>query len=132
MEKISKIKSLQSTSIDSSFEEEISEINTELKKEDESKKTKKYLEDYNLSEIYNFINEIDESDTKDMNSIFKKEKIILLPEKTDNNECKEILDIYNRRSPFKSLKEPIKISMKGKVFINDNIVYKTEDKDSNE
>ena len=43
MEKISKIKSLQSTSIDSSFEEEISEINTELKKEDESKKTKKYL-----------------------------------------------------------------------------------------
>ena len=132
MEKISKIKSLQSTSIDSSFEEEISEINTELKKEDESKKTKKYLEDYNLSEIYNFINEIDESDTKDMNSIFKKEKIILLPEKTDNNECKEILDIYNRRSPFKSLKEPIKISMKGKVFINDNIEYKTEDKDSNE
>ena len=67
-----------------------------------------------------------------MNSIFKKEKIILLPEKTDNNECKEILDIYNRRSPFKSLKEPIKISMKGKVFINDNIEYKTEDKDSNE
>ena len=132
MEKISKIKSLQSTSIDSSFEEEISEINTELKKEDESKKTKKYLEDYNLSEIYNFINEIYESDTKDMNSIFKKEKIILLPEKTDNNECKEILDIYNRRSPFKSLKEPIKISMKGKVFINDNIEYKTEDKDSNE
>ena len=132
MEKISKIKSLQSTSIDSSFEEEISEINTELKKEDESKKTKKYLEDYNLSEIYNFVNEIDESDTKDMNSIFKKEKIILLPEKTDNNECKEILDIYNRRSPFKSLKEPIKISMKGKVFINDNIEYKTEDKDSNE
>ena len=132
MEKISKIKSLQSTSIDSSFEEEISEINTELKKEDESKKTKKYLEDYNLSEIYNFINEIDESDTKDMNSIFKKEKIILLPEKTDNNECKEILDIYNRRSPFKSLKEPIKISMKGKVFINDNNDYKTEDKDSNE
>ena len=132
MEKISKIKSLQSTSIDSSFEEEISEINTELKKEDESKKTKKYLEDYNLSEIYTFINEIDESDTKDMNSIFKKEKIILLPEKTDNNECKEILDIYNRRSPFKSLKEPIKISMKGKVFINDNTDYKIEDKDSNE
>ena len=133
MEKIAKIKSLQSTNIDSSFEEEISELNSELEKEKETETPKKYLEDFNLNEIYNFVDEIDKINTKDMNSIFKKEKIVLLlPNKDDNNECKEILDIYNKRSPFKSLKEPIKVSLIGKVFIYDfNDIIDIKSKDSN-
>ena len=123
MEKITKIKSLPSTSIDSSFEEEISEINSELQNEGESKKSKKYLEDFSLDEIYVFVEEIDKNNSKDLNSIFTKEKKNkLFPDKNDNknnNECKEILDIFNKRSPFKSLKEPIKVSLIGKVFINE-------------
>ena len=121
MEKITKIKSLQSTSIDSSFEEEISENNYESQKENESVKPKKYLEDYNLDEIYEFVEEIDKNESVDMNEIFKKEKgIKLLTDKTDDNRCQEIVDIFNKRSPFKSLKEPIKVSLIGKVFINDD------------
>ena len=125
MEKLKKIKSLQSTSIDSSLEEEISEINTELQKEAEAetKTSKKYLEDYSLDEIYFFVDEIDKNNSKDLNSIFTKEiKHRLFPDKNDNktnNECKEILDIFKKRSPFKSLKEPIKVSLIGKVFKND-------------
>ena len=123
MEKITKIKSLQSTSIDSSFEEEISEINSELQKETDSEKSKKYLEDLSLDEIYIFVDEIDKNNSKDLNSIFTKEKKNKsFPDKNDNknnNECKEILDIFNKRSPFKPLKEPIKVSLMGKVFIND-------------
>ena len=123
MEKIKKITSLQSTSIDSSFEEEISEINSELQKEVESEKSKKYLEDCSLDEIYVFVDEIDKNNSKDLDSIFTKEKQNkLFPDKNDNknnNECKEILDIFNKRSPFKSLKEPIKVSLIGKVFINE-------------
>ena len=123
MEKITKIKSLQSTSIDSSFEEEISEINSELQKETGSEKSKKYLEDLSLDEIYIFVDEIDKINSKDLNSIFTKEKKNKsFPDKNDNknnNECKEILDIFNKRSPFKPLKEPIKVSLMGKVFIND-------------
>ena len=123
MEKITKIKSLQSTSIDSSFEEEISEINSELQKETDSEKSKKYLEDLSLDEIYIFVDEIDKNNSKDLNSIFTKEKKNKsFPDKNDNknnNECKEILDIFNKRSPFKPLKEPIKVSLIGKVFIND-------------
>ncbi len=123
MEKITKIKSLPSTSIDSSFEEEISEINSELQNEGESEKSKKYLEDFSLDEIYVFVEEIDKNNSKDLNSIFTKEKKNkLFPDKNDNknnNECKEILDIFNKRSPFKSLKEPIKVSLIGKVFINE-------------
>ena len=123
MEKLTKIKSLQSTSIDSSFEEEISEINSELQNEGESEKSKKYLEDFSLDEIYVFVEEIDKNNSKDLNSIFTKEKKNkLFPDKNDNknnNECKEILDIFNKRSPFKSLKEPIKVSLIGKVFINE-------------
>ena len=123
MEKITKIKSLPSTSIDSSFEEEISEINSELQNEVESEKSKKYLEDFSLDEIYVFVEEIDKNNSKDLNSIFTKEKKNkLFPDKNDNknnNECKEILDIFNKRSPFKSLKEPIKVSLIGKVFINE-------------
>ena len=76
MEKITKIKSLQSTSIDSSFEEEISEINSELQKETDSEKSKKYLEDLSLDEIYIFVDEIDKNNSKDLNSIFTKEKKI--------------------------------------------------------
>ena len=121
MEKITKIKSLQSTSIDSSFEEEISENNFESQKENESVKPKKYLEDYNLDEIYEFVEEIDKNESVDMNEIFKKEKgIKLLTDKTDDNGCQEIVDIFNKRSPFKSLKEPIKVSLIGKVFINND------------
>ena len=123
MEKITKIKSLPSTSIDSSFEEEISEINSELQNEGESEKSKKYLEDFSLDEIYVFVEEIDKNNSKDLNSIFTKEKKNkLFPDKNDNknnNEYKEILDIFNKRSPFKSLKEPIKVSLIGKVFINE-------------
>ena len=123
MEKITKIKSLQSTSIDSSFEEEVSEINSELQKETGSEKSKKYLEDLSLDEIYIFVDEIEKNNSKDLNSIFKKEKKNKsFPDKNDNknnNECKEILDIFNKRSPFKPLKEPIKVSLIGKVFIND-------------
>ena len=123
MEKITKIKSLPSTSIDSSFEEEISEINSELQNEVESEKSKKYLEDFSLDEIYVFVEEIDKNNSKDLNSIFTKEKKNkLFPDKNDNknnNECKELLDIFNKRSPFKSLKEPIKVSLIGKVFINE-------------
>ena len=123
MEKITKIKSFPSTSIDSSFEEEISEINSELQNEGESEKSKKYLEDFSLDEIYVFVEEIDKNNSKDLNSIFTKEKKNkLFPDKNDNknnNECKEILDIFNKRSPFKSLKEPIKVSLIGKVFINE-------------
>ena len=123
MEKITKIKSLQSTSIDSSFEEEISEINSDLQKETCSEKSKKYLEDLSLDEIYIFVDEIDKNNSKDLNSIFTKEKKNKsFPDKNDNknnNECKEILDIFNKRSPFKPLKEPIKVSLMGKVFIND-------------
>ena len=123
MEKITKIKSLQSTSIDYSFEEEVSEINSELQKETGSEKSKKYLEDLSLDEIYIFVDEIDKNNSKDLNSIFTKEKKNKsFPDKNDNknnNECKEILDIFNKRSPFKPLKEPIKVSLMGKVFIND-------------
>ena len=55
-----------------------------------------------------------------MNSIFKKEKEIqLLPEKNNNNECREILDIF-KSAPFKILKVPKKVSLIGKVFIYDN------------
>ncbi len=123
MKKLTKIKSLQSTTIDSSFEEEISEINSELQKETGSEKSKKYLEDLSLDEIYIFVDEIDKNNSKDLNSIFTKEKKNKsFPDKNDNknnNECKEILDIFNKRSPFKPLKEPIKVSLMGKVFIND-------------
>ena len=123
MEKITKIKSLPSTSIDSSFEEEISEINSELQNKGESEKSKKYLEDFSLDEIYVFVEEIDKNNSKDLNSIFTKEKKNkIFSDKNDNknnNECKEILDIFNKRSPFKSLKEPIKVSLIGKVFINE-------------
>ena len=123
MEKLTKIKSLQSTSIDSSFEEEISEINSEFQKGAESETSKKYLEDFSLDEIYTFVDEIDNNNSTDLNSIFTNEKKNkIFPCKNDNennNECKEILDIFKKRSPFKSLKEPIKVSLIGKVFIND-------------
>ena len=33
------------------------------------------MEDYNLNEIYNFVDELDKNEYKDMNEIFKKEKI---------------------------------------------------------
>ena len=115
MEKVSKNKSFHSTSVDSSFEEEISELCPV-----ETEPSKKYFEDYNLEEIYDFIDEIDKSELTDMNSIFKKEKEIqLLPEKNTNNECKEILDIF-KSAPFKILKVPKKVSLIGKVFIYDN------------
>ena len=120
MEKLEKIKSLQSTTVDSSFEEEICEIGQESKEEKEKEiETKKYLEDYNLNEIYNFVDELDKNEYKDMNEIFKKEKtILILPEKNFGNSCQEIIDICNKRSPFKPRKEPLKISLKGKVFVN--------------
>ena len=115
MEKVSKNKSFHSTSVDSSFEEEISELCTA-----ETESSKKYFEDYNLDEIYNFIDEIDKSELSDMNLIFKKEKEIqIFPDEINNNECKEILDIY-KNAPFKLLKVPKKVSLIGKVFIYDN------------
>ena len=60
-----------------------------------------------------------------MNLIFKKEKeTSFLPNENNYNnnfnECKEILNIFcNKKTPFKPLKEPKKVNLKGKVFIND-------------
>ena len=121
MEKSEKIKSFQSTTIDSSFEEEFCELNQESKeeKQKEIETSKKYLEDLNLDEIYNFIDELDKSEYKDMNSIFKKEKeIIYLPDKNYGNSCQEIINICNKDSPFKPRKEPLKINLTGKVFLS--------------
>ena len=128
MDKIPKSKSFNSTSVDSSSEEENSELYSA-----EIVSSKKYFEDYNLDEIYNFIDEIDKSEFTDMNLIFKKEKEIqLLPDINNNNECKEILDIYTR-TPFKIFKEPKKVSLIGRVFIydNDNISTDYNNKESN-
>ena len=128
MDKIPKSKSFNSTSVDSSSEEENSELySTEIVS------SKKYFEDYNLDEIYNFIDEIDKSEFTDMNLIFKKEKEIqILPDRNNNNECKEILDIYTR-TPFKIFKAPKKVSLIGRVFIydNDNISTDYNNKESN-
>ena len=128
MEKIPKVKSFNSTSVDSSSEEENSELYLA-----ETESSKKYFEDYNLDEIYNFIDEIDKSKFTDMNLIFKKEKEIqLLPDRNNNDECKEILDIYTR-TPFKIFKAPKKVSLIGKVFIydNDNTSTDYNNKESN-
>ena len=128
MEKIPKVKSFNSTSVDSSSEEENSELYFA-----ETESSKKYFEDYNLDEIYNFIDEIDKSKFTDMNLIFKKEKEIqLLPDRNNNDECKEILDIYTR-TPFKIFKAPKKVSLIGKVFIydNDNTSTDYNNKESN-
>ena len=76
-----------------------------------------------LNEIYDFIDEINKSEIIDMNKIFKKEKeIIIFPDENsekEDNECEEILNIYKNRSPFKPLKTPRKVSLIGKVLIND-------------
>ena len=133
MDKIEKIKSLQSTTVDSSSEEEFCDLKQKSKEEKEEREKeieervkeietpKKYLEDFNLNEIYNFVDELDKSEYKDMNSIFKKEKeIVLLPDKNYGNSCQEILDICNKCSPFKPRKEPLKISLIGKIIINYN------------
>ena len=125
MEKINKIKSIQSTTADSSFEEEAIETKADLNPKLDSKMPKKYFEDYDLNEIYYFIEELDKSEYIDMNLIFKKEKeTFFFPNKNYNNnnvnDCKEILYlIYNKKTPFKPLKEPIKVNLKGKFFIND-------------
>ena len=128
MEKLNKIKSIKSATADSSFEEEANETKLDLNLEFDSETPKKYFEDFNLDEIYNFIKELDKSEYIDMNLIFKKEKeTSFLPnENNDNNdnnnfnECKEILNIVcNKKTPFKPLKEPKKVNLKGKVFIND-------------
>ena len=124
MDKLIKIKSIQSATADSSFEEETNGTKIDLNLLD-SEAPKKYFEDFSLDEIYNFIEELDKSEYIDMNLIFKKEKETLFfsNENNDNNnfnECKEILNIvYNKRTPFKPLKEPKKVNLKGKVFIND-------------
>ena len=125
MEKLNKIKSIKSATADSSFEEETNETKIDLNLEFDSETPKKYFEDFNLDEIYNFIKELDKSEYIDMNLIFKKEKetLIFSNENNDNNnfcECKEILNIFcNKKTPFKPLKEPKKVNLKGKVFIND-------------
>ena len=125
MKKLTKIKSIQSTTVDSSFEEEISELYNELQPDIKTKNEpqKKYFEDYELNEIYDFIDEINKSEIIDMNKIFKKEKeIIIFPDENsekEDNECEEILNIYKNRSPFKPLKSPRKVSLIGKVLIND-------------
>ena len=124
MDKLIKIKSIQSATADSSFEEETNGTKIDLNLLD-SEAPKKYFEDFSLDEIYNFIEELDKSEYIDMNLIFKKEKETLFfsNENNDNNnfnECKEILNIvYNKQTPFKPLKEPKKVNLKGKVFIND-------------
>ena len=125
MEKLNHIKSIQSATADSSFEEEIFEKKIDLNLLN-SETPKQYFEDFDLDEIYNFIEEIDKSEYIDMNLIFKKEKESLFfpNENIDNNnnsnECKEIYNIVcNKKTPFKPLKEPKKVNLKGKVFIND-------------
>ena len=125
MEKLNKIKSIQSTTADSSFDVESNESNAEFHQEN-TDMPKKYLEDYDLDEIYNFIEELDKSQyIIDMNLIFKKEKatVFFPEEKIDNNnlsKCKELFDIvYKKKTPFKPLKEPKKVNLKGKIFAND-------------
>ena len=73
MKKLTKIKSIQSTTVDSSFEEEISELYNELQPDIKTKNEsqKKYFEDYELNEIYDFIDEINKSEIIDLNKIFK-------------------------------------------------------------
>ena len=133
MKKLNKIKSIQSTTAaDSSFDEESNESNAEFHQEN-TDMPKKYLEDYDLDEIYNFIEELDKSEyIIDMNLIFKKEKetVFFPEEKIDNNnlcKCKELFNIvYKKKTPFKPLKEPKKVNLKGKIFANDengNIIY---------
>ncbi len=125
MEKLNHIKSIQSATADSSFEEEIFEKKIDLNLLN-SETPKQYFEDFDLDEIYNFIEEIDKSEYIDMNLIFKKEKESLFfpnennDDNNNSNECKEILNIVcNKKTPFKPLKEPKKVNLKGKVFIND-------------
>ena len=124
MEKLNHIKSIQSATADSSFEEEINEKKIDLNLLN-SETPKQYFEDFDLDEIYNFIEEIDKSEYIDMNLIFKKEKESLFfpnennDDNNNSNECKEILNIVcNKKTPFKPLKEPKKVNLKGKVFIN--------------
>ena len=164
---------------DSSFEENFEEINDifenklspslNFKKEEEKKNIKeneksqnifenKFLEEADLDEIYDFLNEINQAVTIDVNTIDKKsfylnnknsksEQNLNIKNEDHSNEFKEILlilkkplsnkDIRNGKfydSPFKPLLKPKKVSLVGKVLYgnpSDDISTKCSSKDNN-
>ena len=164
---------------DSSFEENFEEINEifenklspnlNFKNEEEKKNIKeneksqnifenKFLEEADLDEIYDFLNEINQAVTIDVNTINKKsfylnnknsksEQNLNIKNEDHSNECQEILsilkkplsnkDIRNGKfydSPFKPLLKPKKVSLVGKVFYgnpSDDINTKYSSKDNN-
>ena len=164
---------------DSSFEENFEEINDifenklspslNFKNEEEKKNIKeneksqnifenKFLEEADLDEIYDFLNEINQAVTIDVNTIDKKsfylnnknsksEQNLNIKNEDHSNEFKEILlilkkplsnkDIRNGKfydSPFKPLLKPKKVSLVGKVLYgnpSDDISTKCSSKDNN-
>ena len=164
---------------DSSFEENFEEINDifenklspglNFKNEEEKKNIKeneksqnifenKFLEEADLDEIYDFLNEINQAVTIDVNTIDKKsfylnnknsksDQNLNIKNEDHSNECQEILsilkkplsnkDIRNGKfydSPFKPLLKPKKVSLVGKVFYgnpSDDINTKYSSKDNN-
>ena len=85
---------------------------------------KKHFEDFNLEEIYDFISELNKTVSLDTNNIFKKDKKIFPPSNNNSNlndlyVNKELSKLFKHKRIFKSFKYPQKVSLIGKVFVND-------------
>jgi len=85
---------------------------------------KRHFEDFNLEEIYDFISELNKTVSLDTNNIFKKDKKVF-PDSNNNTNLndiyvnKELSKLFKRKRIFKSFKCPQKVSLIGKVFVND-------------